>query len=120
MKFLKCEICGNMLGFVEDKGGPVTCCGKNMQALTPGAVDASEEKHVPVAVVNGNSVSVRVGEVDHPMTSEHYIAWVAIETEQGNQRKILHGTPKTEFMICDEDKVVSAYAYCNLHGLWKS
>ena len=47
---------------------------------------------------------------------------ISIETQQGNQRKELKPgqEPKACFKICDGDQVVCAYAYCNLHGLWKS
>ncbi len=120
MKFVKCEICGNMLGFVEDKGQGISCCGHKMSELIPGSVDASVEKHLPVAIVEGNKVTIRVGSVPHPMTSDHYIGWVALETKDGNQRKLLQGTPETEFFIGGDDEITATYAYCNLHGLWKS
>ena len=43
-------------------------------------------------------------------------------TEQGGQRKCLavDGEPVVKFALNDDDKVISAYAYCNLHGLWKA
>lgn len=28
--------------------------------------------------------------------------------------------PKAEFMVTDGESVEAVYAYCNLHGLWKS
>ncbi len=122
LRFFKCEVCGNIVAFVEDHGVPLTCCGRKMQELVPGAVDAAAEKHVPVIEVNRNKVTVSVGDVAHPMQEEHYIGWVALQTKQGNQRKMLAACdkPAAEFMICDDDKVVCAYAYCNLHGLWKA
>ncbi len=120
-KFLKCAHCGNIIAFVEDKGVPVICCGEKMQELVPNTTDAAVEKHVPVCTVEGNKVTVEVSSVAHPMTEEHWIQWISLETKQGNQRKILtpQDAPKAEFMICDGDEVVAAYAYCNLHGLWK-
>ncbi len=120
MRFLKCEHCGNIVGFVEDKGVPMMCCGEQMHELIPGSVDAATEKHVPVLTVDGNNVSVVVGSVEHPMTEEHRIEWIALETIEGNQRKALKDVPKADFMICSNDKVVAVYAYCNLHGLWKA
>ncbi len=119
MKFLKCEICGNIVGFVEDKGAPLMCCGKKMTELEPGTSDGAHEKHVPVITVDGNCITVEVGEVHHPMIPEHYIGWIALETKNGNQRKVLTDTPVAKFAIASDDEVVSAYAYCNLHGLWK-
>ncbi len=120
MKFLKCDRCGNLVGLVEEKGVPMMCCGMKMEEIVPGSVDASTEKHVPEVTVEGNKVCVTVGSVEHPMTEEHFIGWIAIETEQGNQRKTLQAVPKAEFMLCDGDKVLNVFAYCNLHGLWKN
>ena len=28
--------------------------------------------------------------------------------------------PEASFALCEGDEVVAAYAYCNLHGLWKA
>ncbi len=71
--------------------------------------------------VEGNHVTVTVSTAEHPMVEEHFIEWIALETRQGNQRKPLAPgqKPQAEFMICEGDEVVAAYAYCNLHGLWK-
>ena len=72
--------------------------------------------------VHGNVVEVTVGSVAHPMTEEHLIEWVSLQTEQGNQRKVLKAgsEPKVCFSMCEGDKVKAVYAYCNLHGLWKA
>ena len=72
--------------------------------------------------VDGCKVTVTISTVEHPMTQEHYIQWVSLETKKGNQRKLLTPSdkPVVEFCLCDGDEVVAAYAYCNLHGLWKS
>ena len=63
-----------------------------------------------------------VGSVAHPMTPEHYIAWVALQTKQGVQRKALtpNDPPSVCFTLCDGDEVEAVYAYCNLHSLWKA
>ena len=55
------------------------------------------------------------------MTAEHNIAWVYLETTKGGQYKVLSPdeAPEAVFKLGDE-KVVAAYAYCNLHGLWKA
>lgn len=122
MKFYVCEHCGNFVGMIKDTGVPMMCCGQKMTELVPGTTDAAVEKHVPAVAVDGNKVSVTVGSVEHPMIAEHYIEWVAIETEKGAQRKALkpEKTPKAEFALTDDDKLVAVYAYCNLHGLWKA
>ncbi|MBO6134275.1 MAG: desulfoferrodoxin [Lachnospiraceae bacterium] len=122
MRFFKCEVCGKIIAAVNTKPCPTMCCGKEMVEMVPNTVDAAKEKHVPVCKVNGNIVEVVVGEVAHPMTEEHQIDWIAIETETGNQRKVLKAgaEPKATFALVDGDKLKAAYAYCNLHGLWKA
>ena len=122
MKFYRCETCGQIIAVVKKTAVPVMCCGKPMQEIIPGSVDASAEKHVPVYEVSGNTVTVCVGSAAHPMLDAHYIEWVAISTKQGNQRKALKPgeEPKVCFALCEGDEVEAVYAYCNLHGLWKA
>lgn len=122
MKFYKCAHCGKIVAVVKETGVPVYCCGEEMQEIVPGTVDASKEKHVPVYTVENNLVKVRVGEVAHPMTEEHHIAWISLQTKEGNQRKTLPVNKLAEvcFAICDGDEVQAVYACCNLHGLWKA
>jgi len=121
-RFFRCDHCGNIIAMVEDKGVPVMCCGQKMTEIIPGTTDAAVEKHVPVITVEGNVVHVAVGAVEHPMIPEHFIQWISLETKQGNQRKVLNpgDAPKADFLIFEGDEVVAAYAYCNLHGLWKA
>jgi len=122
MKFYVCAHCGNIIAYAHESGVPVVCCGEKMKELVPNTVDAAKEKHVPVISVSGNTVSVAVGSVAHPMAAEHFIEWIALETVQGNQRKVLKPGDKPEavFALAEGDSVVAAYAYCNLHGLWKA
>lgn len=119
-KFYICEHCGNIVGLIHDAGVPLVCCGQKMTKLEAGVVEASREKHIPVAEVKGSTVEVIVGSVLHPMTEEHSITWVYLETDRGGQRKNLAPgqEPKVTFALADE-KPIAVYAYCNLHGLWK-
>ncbi len=121
-KFYVCKKCGTMVAMVKKGHCIPTCCGDEMTELIAGEVEASKEKHIPVINVNGNIVTVVVGEVEHPMIDVHYIEWISIETNLGNQRKVLkpNDEPKAQFALLDGEKVISAYAYCNLHGLWKA
>lgn len=121
-KFFICKHCGNIVGLIKSGGGTLVCCGDEMSELVPNTTDASAEKHVPVIKVDGNKVTVEVGSAPHPMTEEHYIEWVYINTEKGGQRKELAPgeKPCVEFVLTDDDKIKSAYAYCNLHSLWKA
>lgn len=120
-KFFICRRCGNLIGMVQDAGIPIVCCGEKMEALVANTVEASGEKHVPVATVEGDTVKVNVGSVDHPMIPEHLIEWIYLETENGGQRKVLKAGDKPNVSFClGGDKAVAVYAYCNLHGLWKT
>lgn len=120
-RFYVCEHCGNLVGMINDAGVPMMCCGQKMTKLEAGTVEASREKHIPVVKVEGNTVKVDVGSVAHPMTEEHSITWVYLQTDRGGQRKNLNAgeAPVVTFALCDE-KPVAVYAYCNLHGLWKT
>ena len=122
MKFYICNHCKNIIGKIHDSGVPVVCCGEKMDELVPNTTDAATEKHVPVIKVDGTSVTVTIGSTLHPMTEEHLIQWVYLETEEGGQRKNLKAGDKPEltFAITPGDRVKAAYAYCNLHGLWKA
>ena len=122
MKFYKCEICGKIVAMVKETPVDTMCCGQAMRELVPGTTDGASEKHVPVYTLEGNTVKVKVGSVEHPMTDAHHIEWIAIETENGNQRKELKpgDKPEVAFALLPGDKVKSIYEYCNLHGLWKT
>ena len=120
-KFYICEHCGNLIGMINDAGVPMMCCGQKMTKLEAGVVEASHEKHIPVVSVDGDTVKVKIGSVEHPMVEEHSILWVYLQTDKGGQRKCLEvgKAPEVSFALCDE-KPVAVFAYCNLHGLWKA
>ena len=120
-KFYMCPECGLVVETIHDSGISPSCCGLKMDELIPNTVEASGEKHIPAVTVEGSTVTVNVGSVDHSMQDVHYIEWVQLITEQGSQRKALvpGQAPKVVFTLADE-KPLAVYAYCNLHGLWKT
>lgn len=122
MKVYKCEICGNVIEKVVDKGVPVFCCGKIMEEMNVNSTDAAVEKHVPVATVENGVVTVKIAEVEHPMTPEHWITYIAIEFGGHIERVNLTAQDKPEatFNIGDYHGEITVYEYCNLHGVWKS
>lgn len=121
-KFFICRNCGNIIAILRDRCVPVYCCGKEMQKITPGTTEASTEKHIPVYEVRDGIVHLKVGCVEHPMTKEHYIEWVRLETEHGIQYAHLDPDykPKAKFALCEGDEVRAIYAFCNQHDLWKN
>lgn len=122
MKFYRCKKCGKIIGMIQNSACPTMCCGEAMEELTPNTTDGAHEKHVPVITIDGSKVTVEVGSAAHPMLEAHYIQWIALETKQGMQRKPLvpDTEPKAVFALAEGDAVISAYEYCNLHGLWKA
>lgn len=119
-KFFKCNHCGNVIVKVVDSSVPVVCCGEKMTELTANTVEASVEKHLPVVtVIDENHIKVEVGSVAHPMTPEHHISFIYVETEKSGMRVDLSDKPEAIFCTC-ADKPVAVYEYCNLHGLWKT
>lgn len=119
-KFLLCTNCGNLIEFIKDSGVTPICCGQNMKELIPNMVDASGEKHIPIIKLEENKAIVQIGEMLHPMSEEHFIEWIYLETTNGIKRAKLNPNeePIKEFALSMNEEVISAYAYCNLHGLW--
>ena len=120
MNFYICEHCNKIVIHMKNSGLPTACCGEKMKLLVPTREGASE-KHLPQVKVEGNKVTISVGEIIHPMSEEHLIEWIALETSNGIQYLKLFQSdePKAEFMVSNRTKLIAAYAYCNLHGLWK-
>lgn len=121
-KFYICQHCGNIIAMIRDKGVPVYCCGEKMHPITPGTTEASTEKHIPVYEVEGDTVHVTVGAQEHPMTPEHHIQWICLETEHGIQYAHLDpdDEPRAKFALCDGDEVRAVYAFCDQHSLWRA
>ena len=115
IRFFQCKECGLMAASLNDKVIP------NLNELIPNTVEASGEKHKPVVRVEGDKVIVSVGSVAHPMVEEHWIEWVWLQTSKGGQYKVIQPgqAPEAVFQL-ERETPVAAYAYCNLHGLWKT
>lgn len=121
MTFYKCGECGTIAMKAVDGGGEMCCCKKPMTVLEPNTTDAAQEKHVPVATVNGDAITVNVGSVDHPMTEEHQIEWVYVVTEEGAIMKCLNAGEAPHAVIeLGGQKPLAVFEHCNLHGLWKT
>ncbi len=121
LKFFQCSHCGNQIQVILSSGVPMMCCGEPMQEIVANTQDAAVEKHVPVVERTGDVVKVSVGAVEHPMADVHYIQWICLHTSGGVYHKpLLPGQkPEAEFALNGEAPI-AAYAYCNLHGLWKA
>jgi superoxide reductase len=118
----ECETAFVTVGKKNEHSAPV-CCGKAMTALVPnGGENAPTERHIPLITSDGQSVTVYVGAQDHPMTLRHHIGWIAVA--QQDQLLIKHldyiSAPAARFNISPLDGKITAYAFCNQHGLWES
>lgn len=116
----KCEACGNMVLTVDGGAGDLVCCGENMILMKENTVDAALEKHVPVIEKDGDTVTVKVGSVAHPMEEKHYIKWIELSIGGNTLIKQLQpgDTPEATFCICGLSGELKAREYCNLHGVW--
>lgn len=121
-KFFVCEGCGGITALVRAGDKSKDTGKRGFTKLEAGSIDAATEKHVPVYTVEGAKVSVKVGEVDHPMLEEHFIEFIAVSTDKGFYVRNLKAgeAPAAEFTIGEGETVDGVYAYCNLHGLWKA
>ncbi|MCR5090767.1 MAG: desulfoferrodoxin [Oscillospiraceae bacterium] len=110
--------------YTEDKGTVLVSEKElnGLRELIPNTTDAAGEKHVPVISADGNTVTVTVGAVEHPMLEAHFIQWILLETTDGYQKKALKPgeKPRAVFALAEGEKAAAAYEYCNLHGLWKA
>jgi len=88
-----------------------------------------ERKHMPfvkepVEVKQGAEVTITVnlGELDHPTIPEHYIKWVALyngEEEIEKKRVGAGGENQVEFTFkADKEMVPRLLAECSIHGIW--
>ena len=120
LEIYKCETCGNIVEVLHGGQGELVCCGSPMKLFKENTVDAAKEKHVPVVEKSAGGITVKVGEVAHPMDEKHYIEWIEIIADGAVYRKFLNpgDTPEATFNVTADQ--VTAREYCTLHGLWKA
>ena len=108
--FYVCPVCGNVLYAVGE--AVVSCCGITLPPLEAEEADA---EHLLRAEAVEDEYYVTV---DHPMTKEHYISFLAAVSDHGIQLVKLYpeGACEARFRI---DRVTGFYAYCNRHGLYE-
>lgn len=87
-----------------------------MQELVANTEDAAQEKHVPVITVDGSTVRVAVGSVEHPMIEKHYIQWIYLQTTHGGQRYILKPGDKPEAVFALAEGAAPARRLCLLQS----
>lgn len=119
LEVYKCGVCGNMTEVMLVGGGTLACCNQPMEHMAENTVDAAQEKHVPVIEMVDGGVKVKVGEVAHPMTDDHYIAWIEVMVDGAAYTQFLNPGDAPEAFFKVSGNQITAREYCNLHGLWK-
>ena len=109
-KFYVCPVCGNMIHSTGDS--VISCCGITLPALE--AETAEEDHQVTIEAVEDEYFVT----VDHPMTKQHYISFVAYVTSDRVQLVKLYpeGNAETRLSLRGFGML---YWYCNRHGLFK-
>ena len=117
----KCNVCGNIVEILHVGGGELVCCGQKIELLNEKTKEnEGKEKHVPVIEKTENGVRVKVGSIPHPMEEKHYIMWIELIADGMVYKKFLKPGAEPQAEFCVEAENVSARAYCNIHGLWKT
>lgn len=109
-KFYVCPVCGNVIQTTGE--AVISCCGITLPPLEAESPD------------NEHSLNVETIEdeyyvtLNHPMTKEHYISFIAAISDQGVQLVKLYpeADAQARFKI---SRVRKIYAYCNRHGLFE-
>ncbi len=120
LQVYKCTRCNTIVEVVEPGMPSLVHCGKPMELLEEQVADPAENKHVPIIEAVDGGFRVTVGSTAHPMTDDHFIAWIELIADGKIYRQFLKvgDAPEAVFQV-KADKV-TAREYCNLHGLWKN
>lgn len=118
----KCNICGNVVEVVGEGQGQLVCCGEEMKLLNPQTEETMYEKHKPVITIEDKDVTIRVGEIPHPMLPEHHIEFIEAISLDGKylKRKFLEINESPELKFVCNSSEMKARELCNIHGLWET
>ena len=122
LKFFKCSECSTLVEALNPQCcDEMSCCGKPMLMLHPNRTLELSAKHLPVIKRSGNTITVCVGRILHPMTSGHSIKWIELVGNGFEKRVELKSgdDPIVTFHISEKERALSVYAYCDVHGLWR-
>ena len=112
-KFYVCPVCGNVI--LTTGEAVISCCGITLPPLEAEPPDKSDTEHALKVEIVEDEYYVTM---NHPMTKEHYISFIAAVSDQGVQLVKLYpeGNAQARFKI---SRVRKLYAYCNRHGLFE-
>ncbi|MEE1117715.1 desulfoferrodoxin family protein [Methanosphaera sp.] len=113
-----CKNSGNVIEIIKP-GNDVDVAELNViEAKTEGE---GSPKHVPIVTRLECGYHVKVGEVEHPMDEDHYIAMIELIADGQIHKQYLNPGDKPEaYFQIPEAECVEAREFCTLHGLWKA
>ena len=109
-KFYVCPICGNAIHSLGS--AVVSCCGITLPPLE------AEETDEPHGIQVENVEDEHFITLDHPMTKEHFISFLAYVTTDRLQMVKLYPEGNAETRLQLRGRGV-LYCCCNRHGLFK-
>jgi superoxide reductase len=118
---LKCKTCGNIVEVICQDPAEEKCCDSNLDVFEEKTTGEGEPKHKPVVTRIDNAYNVKVGEVEHPMDEDHYIAMIEILADGQSHKQYLNpgDKPEATFEIPEADEIV-VREFCTKHGLWRT
>lgn len=110
-KFYICPICGNIIHTIGEN--LISCCGITLPVLE---VELEDEKHkINIETIEGEYFV----SMNHPMTKEHYISFIAYITNDRSELVKLYPEQSPEVRFFKRGKGI-IYVYCNKDGLIKN
>ncbi len=117
-KFYTCPVCGNVIQATGE--AVISCCGITLPPL-----EVEENDEVGADGTISHKIMIETVEdeyyvhLDHPMTKEHYISFIAAVYDNGvNFVKLYPESPAEARFKISRAKFI--LAYCNHHGLFSS
>lgn len=111
-QFYVCPVCGNV---IQSTGQTlVSCCGITLPLLEAEPSEAEPAHKIKIQPVEDEYYVT----LDHPMTKDHYISFIAAISDSAVQLVKLYpeGSAQARFKINGVRKI---FAYCNRHGLFE-
>ena len=140
MSIFECKVCGH-IEFNSATDTCLVCAAKNAfvenadaikQPEDPGNLSEGDKKHIPQIVVvkecglipdgTCTDVHVRVGEIEHVMTAEHFIQYIDYYVDHkfvsrvSLSPEVCH--PAAGLHLNASTGTVTAIERCNVHGNW--
>lgn len=119
ISFYRCNVCNSVVEVVEDGGHSLACCNQPMELLKARLSGEGQEYHIPEIRHHNGLLYVHVGAKMHPQSEGHHISFITFVTKQTIRRSNLRNDGPATAVFTDKDHG-DVYAYCNVHGLWKT